>query len=195
MNRLKAIACGALLAVVVMPADLLAESMLLRNPSFELPKAGASDEAESWFRWGDWINRETDWTPVYDGQAILAYHHWRIQGDADSGIWQDLEAVEKGVRYAFSIRANADLGAEGASASEVELRLESTVDGRQVIVNSRRFPVEFIAQGDQWSKLEVSGTAANDTLRVLVLVYPAGDEPRDGAVKFDGAELIAATWP
>ena len=40
----------------------------LINGSFE--EGGTpSDTAVGWTRWGEWINRETDWKPVRTGQA------------------------------------------------------------------------------------------------------------------------------
>lgn len=166
---------------------------LLKNPSFEELMLDTGDQAADWSRWGQWLNREMDWTPVRDGRALIAYHHWRIEDSGDSGMWQDVANVKAGKRYTFSVYANADTGQSGRRPPrEVELRLESTLNGRQVVINSRKFLGQQIAQGERWSRLEISGTAASDTLRALIIVYPARKSDRDGAIKLDQASLEPA---
>ncbi|NJL32959.1 MAG: hypothetical protein HC893_02795 [Chloroflexaceae bacterium] len=57
---------------------------LLQNGSFEA--AGeADDRALAWDRFGDWINRETDWSPVVEGGSVMGYHHFRVSGGDSSG--------------------------------------------------------------------------------------------------------------
>ena len=46
-----------------------------------------------------------------------------------------------------------------------------------------------LAAGDGWSRLTLAGQAINENLRVLLIVYPAEDGPRDGALKFDDVSL------
>lgn len=165
------------------------QAQSLQNASFERP-GDADDRAYGWDRWGQWINRECSWTPVVDGSCLIGYHHWQIESGDSSGLYQDVAGAKEGARYAFKIMANADLAKEDKKGPvSVELRLECTVYGEQVTINSSTYKVEEIATGDQWSPLTVSGTAANDTLRVLVIVYPSPEGPRDGAVKFDAAAL------
>lgn len=175
------------LACAVAP---LASAAELRNASFE--QAGrAPDQAADWGRWGDWMNRETGWSPVRDGQCLIGYHHWQIEKEASSGLFQDVKGATAGHRYTFRVQAMRDAVPAGTYlADRVELRLESTVDGKQVVIASKSYRVRDIAT-DHWVPLEVSGTAANDTLRVLVIVYPSSKTPRDGAVKFDQAALVA----
>lgn len=164
---------------------------VLANPSFE--EAGAApDRASGWERWGQWFNREAEWNPVKSGRCIMAYHHFRIETADGSGIWQDVKNVRAGSRYRFSVWANADWSSAGQNASEVELRLESTVNGRQVTIQSKTYPLRDLAAGAEWCALSVAGTAAANNLRVLIVVYPAREGPRDGAVKFDDAQLVSA---
>jgi len=162
----------------------------LVNPSFE-NKGPQDDQAEGWLRWGDWINRETTWTPVKDGTCIIGYHHWQIEKGDNSGLYQDMK-VEAGKNFTFSIYANADKSTDSSkNAESVELRLESTVNGTQATVASKIYNLSDIASGTDWSKLQVSGVAPNDTLRVLIVVNPSKEAPRGGAVKFDAANLTA----
>lgn len=105
---------GLLLGAVAVGAEEL------RNTSFEEPPDSGlgynwvSDRAVFWERWGGWFNRETSWSPVFSGQCLMAYHHWRIQGDDTSGIYQDIAEVTPGQPYVFSIRIFKDKGANAA---------------------------------------------------------------------------------
>lgn len=163
----------------------------LQNPSFEI-KGDSEDRAEDWSRWGDWMNRETTWSPVQSGAAIIAYHHYKIQSDADSGLWQNVK-VHANQSTRFRIHANADPGGGGGSfAKSVELRLEVPgQDGTPVAVASETFAADQIATDDQWSTLEIIGTPTSDVVRLIVCVTPATGEgiQRDGAVKFDAVQL------
>lgn len=173
---------------LLMMAAVAAQAQMV-NSSFE--NAGqADDQAEGWLRWGDWMNRESGWTPVKDGVCIIGYHHWQIEKGDNSGLYQDMK-VEAGKNYTFSIYANADVSADSKNAESVELRLESTVNGTQATVSSKTYNLSDLATGADWSKLQVSGVAPNDSLRVLVIVNPSKESPRGGAVKFDAAELVA----
>jgi len=166
-----------------------AVAQTLRNASFE-DKSEADDRALGWERWGHWMNRECGWTPVKDGTCIIGYHHWEIESGDNSGLYQDVSGAKAGARYTFTIQANVDPAKEGLqSPVAVELRLESTINGEQVTLQSASYQLNEIATGDQWSPLTVSGTAASDSLRVLVVVYPAQQGPRGGAVKFDAAGI------
>jgi len=174
--------------VFLMTSIMAVSGQTLVNPSFEDP-ADASDIAKGWNRWGDWINRETGWTPVKDGACIIGYHHWQIEKSDNSGLWQEVK-VTPGKKYAFSIYANDDRsGKDSKDAESVELRLETTVNGQQSTVASKVYKVTDLATGGDWSQLKVEATAPNDTLRVLVVVQPDKNGPRGGAVKFDQAEL------
>ena len=174
--------------VLLMMAAVSAQAQLV-NTSFETQGA-QSDVAEGWSRWGDWMNRESVWTPVKDGVCIIGYHHWQIEKGDNSGLYQDTK-VEPGKNYTFSIYANADKAADSKNAETVELRIEATVDGVQATVASKTYNLSDIAAGNDWSKLQVSGVAPNDKMRVLVVINPSKEGPRGGAVKLDVAELTA----
>ncbi len=164
---------------------------LLANGSFE-QEGDSSDVAANWNRWGQWINREAGWTPTHSGSAEIGYHHWQITSDDTSGLWQDVN-VEAGKRFTFSIYAQRDIPAEGQSeARSLELRMESVTDHGEVTLNSQTFDVKTLASGKEWIHLTVSGTANSPRLRVLMVISPAADGPRGGAVKLDDAMLVEA---
>ena len=192
-------------AVVAVPAfgdrppvqPLAAEDAanLLRNASFEdAQQPGPSeDQAANWNRWGDWLNRETGWTPVRDGKAILAYHHWRIEKPESAGVWQDVDGLEPGREYTFTAWANRDAGDEGGTPNDVELRLEAPqADGTLLTLATRAYPAEDLATGGDWSRLSVSAPARGTAMRVLLIVNPADEAPRAGALKFDSLSLSPA---
>jgi hypothetical protein len=181
------ISAGVVLAKVAVSDK--ADSPRLVNPSFEDP-GDATDRAASWGRWGQWINREEQWTPVRSGRCILGYHHWEIPDAKDSGVYQDVEHVVKGTKYTFGIYVNLDKARKPAQdALTVELRLESIVGGQPQAVASKTYKVaDLIA--DQWQKLTVSGAPVTDTLRVLVIITPSPqDGTRGGAIRLDDAFL------
>ncbi|MEM6855289.1 MAG: cellulase family glycosylhydrolase, partial [Planctomycetota bacterium] len=166
---------------------------LLQNASFETVENAdaAADRSKHWNRWGHWLNRQEGWTPVRSGQAIQAYHHWQIDSADNSGIWQDLAGLTAGSTYEFGVYANFDPGQAGkAKPASVELRLEAAQpDGRMLTLASRSYPAADLASGEGWSRLTLSGQAITENLRVLLIVYPAEDGPRDGALKFDDVSL------
>jgi hypothetical protein len=172
---------------LLLMAAVSAQAQLV-NPSFE-NKGPQDDQAEGWLRWGDWMNRESAWTPVKDGVCIIGYHHWQIEKSDNSGLYQDMK-VEAGKNFTFSIYANADKTTDNTKVAEsVELRLETTVNGTQATVASKMYNVADIASGTDWSKLQVSGVAPNESLRALIVVNPAKEGPRGGALKLDAASL------
>ena len=174
--------------IAALAAALSAGAQTLENPSFEM-EGTQSDMAKGWSRWGDWINRETGWTPTKDGACIIGYHHWQIEKPDTSGLWQDLQ-VEAGKTYTFSVYANADKPTDASKTAEnVELRLETTLDGAQSTIATKTYPYADLAGGTDWSLLSVSGMAPNTTMRVLIIVTPAKEGQRGAAIKFDAAEL------
>lgn len=164
---------------------------LLRNASFEDALGDtATDQAAHWGRWGAWINRETGWTPRRDGACILAYHHFRIEDDRNSGVYQDVPNLGRGSRCTFSVYVSRDVPAAGRHGpAEVELRIESPFAGQLVTVASRTYNAADIASDGEWSRLKVSGTLPADAARVLIVVNPSRAAPRDAALKFDAATL------
>jgi hypothetical protein len=174
---------------LLMMAAVSAQAQMV-NSSFET-KGAQDDLADGWQRWGDWMNRESAWTPVKDGVCIIGYHHWQIEKPDNSGLYQDMK-VTAGQSYTFSINANADKPTDASKMAEsIELRLESTVNGTQATVASKTYSLADIASGTDWSKLQVSGVAPNESLRALVIINPSKEGPRGGAVKLDAAELTA----
>lgn len=162
---------------------------LLQNPSFE--SAGdAGDRAEQWDRWGEWFNRAQDWKPQRDGRCVLGYHHWQIESASDSGVYQDVIGMKAGTRCTFSIYANRDVPANRKHGPEsVELRIESRVGSRLLAVASQTYLARDIATAEGWSLLQVTGTVPADNARVLIVVTPSREGPRDAALKFDSANL------
>jgi hypothetical protein len=166
-------------------ASIVHSDNLLANPSFEQASDDRVDRARAWNAWGPWLNRETGWTPTRDGRAILAYHHWRIDRPESSGWWQDF-ATTRGGRYELIAHVNVDPGDPGSHpADRIELRLEATLDGRQITLAQRFDDIATLARADRWSRLALSARAIDDQTRVLVILHPSGDTPRGGAVKID----------
>jgi len=171
--------------------DLIVGPSLLANGSFE-QQADRSDLAANWNRWGPWINREASWLPTHSGSAEIGYHHWQVDSNETSGLWQDVN-VETGKRYTFSIFAQHDIPATGQTdARSLELRIESVTDRGQVTLNSQTFDISNLATGKEWTCVSVSGTAISSRLRLLIVISPAADGPRGGAVKLDDAMLVDA---
>jgi hypothetical protein len=158
---------------------------LLQNPSFEEP-AQSPDLPAHWNRWGSWLNRETAWVPTRTGKCLIGYHYWQIESPDNSGLWQDVMNLKAGQRLKFAVFVWFDQ--TEASAQELELKLEATRLGRQVTIESAKFsPKDF--PREQWHQFSVTGTTPEDHVRVLLIVTPAPNAPRGGAVKFDDATL------
>jgi beta-lactamase regulating signal transducer with metallopeptidase domain len=162
------------------------------NPSFETA-GDSNDTAKNWNRWGQWINRETQWQPVKDGSAIIGYHHFRIVDATTSGVWQDVDVVA-GKMLRFQVSANADLG-NAAAAESVELRIEdvSGLDQPPKELAKKSFSVGQLATGSDWSTLEVVAKATSNKVRLVIVVVPSPDSQgdRDGSVKFDAVSLAS----
>jgi hypothetical protein len=176
------------------PGSLPAADNLLKNPSFETVSdaPNAADRAQHWERWGQWFNREQDWKPQRDGRGLLGYHHWQIESADNSGTYQDVPGLAAGTRCTFSVYANRDLPADGKYGPDtVELRIESSYKGRLLTVASQTYAAKDLASGDNWSRLHVAGTLPADNARVLIVVNPSRQTPRDAALKFDVAALCA----
>ncbi len=161
---------------------------LLKNPSYE--DIGSSpDTASGWNRWGQWLNREDSWSPTHGGTCLIGYHHWQIENDQNSGIWQDVTTVKAGQKFKFSVFVSADTPDSGNAAAKVELRLETIRNGKEVQIESATTPVTDLEKTPGWHELSVSGTTPDNNVRVLVVVTPAASAPRGGAVKIDDARL------
>jgi hypothetical protein len=191
-NWTVAMACLLISAGIVSAKVTVIEeavSPALVNPSFE-DVGDAPDRAAGWSRWGQWVNREDQWTPVRTGRCILGYHHWEVTDASSSGIYQDVAHTVKGAGYTFGIYANLDRAKNPTrDALSIELRLESIVNGQQQIIATKLYKVADFAP-DQWEKLTVSGAPTNDSLRVLVIITPSPQNgTRGGAIRFDDAFL------
>lgn len=158
----------------------------LLNGSFEeselLRPNPYGDLAAYWGRWGNWMNHETGWEPAHGGLAMMGYHHWEIQEPATSGFYQDVTNVPPGSTCVFGIYLFKD---PGTDAEFVELRIERA-GGFHVYV-TRVYPMNELRTA--WQRLWVKGTNDESGVRVVVSVKPKEVNGRDGALKFDDAEL------
>jgi len=179
-----------LLALLAGTGSVVAQQQnLLLNPSFEEAEQNLenpyNDLAATWGRWGNWMNRESAWTPVRSGACMMGYHHWRILEDTTSGVFQDVQGTPSGVNLTFAVHAFKD---PDTNAESVELRLEKIMGG--TLINSRVYTIEEL-RNSTWMKLMVNGTNDEGGVRVLFSVKPRQGGGRQGCVKFDDAELSA----
>ena len=176
---------AAILAIFTGPMS--APAQLLLNGSFEDPETQAEnpfgDLAAHWGRWGNWINRETAWTPTHSGKCLIGYHHWQIQEDTTSGLYQDITGAPVGSNAVFGVYAFKD---EKTNIESVELRIEKYGGGQ--VIASEVCPGDHVKTGG-WGHLSVSGTNTEPGLRVLIVVKPKQGGNREGAVKIDDATL------
>ena len=162
---------------------------LLKNASYE--EAGSStDTAADWYRWGDWMNRETAWTPTHGGQCLIGYHHWQITSTNNSGMWQDVTSVKAGQKFTFTVFASADAPQSGNPADKVELRLAAHPYRPSMTIQSLTTSLADLQKDPGWHQLSVTGTTPENNIRVLVVVTPAASA-RGGTIKFDDADLEA----
>jgi hypothetical protein len=158
---------------------------LLKNDSFETPLSpDATDQAADWGRWGNWINRENTWTPTRTGASLIGYHHWRIEENDSSGVYQDVPDLEAKTPVEFSIYVFTDIE---ANCDNVEVRLEPMGGGEAIA--SRVYALSELKVGD-WQELYVRGTNTEAGIRVLFTVKPKPSGDRKGAVKFDDPRLV-----
>lgn len=185
--------CWLVLAglVTLVPCPAPAPEPQLLNSSFEEPggegRLWISDRAMAWERWGAWFNRETTWAPTYDGQCLAAYHHWSIQGDDTSGLFQDIASVPTNKPYLFGIKVLRD---KGTNADYVELRMEPFQGGSPFA--SALFRMGDL-NSDKWQDISVTGVGMTPGMRVLVIVKPGRSSQRKGALKFDCARFESST--
>jgi endoglucanase len=166
---------------------------LLRNASFETKTTQREDRAADWQAWGQWLNRESGWSPKRDGQCVLGYHHYRIEQPESSGWYQDVTGLSPGETYTFAVWANRDKPAEGKFGPDsIELRVEYVEGDRVWQLASRTYKVNDLASGDAWSRLSVKATIPRGRARLLLVVNPSNRTPRDAALKFDDASLRVA---
>lgn len=176
------VAMGSAVGLLLGGALLYAQE--LQNPSFEQPMESGlwgSDRAANWERLGGWFNRETTWSPVFDGECMLAYHHWQIKQSEPSVVYQDIANVPTGKLYTFSIKTFKD---KFTNAEFVELRLEPFLGGAPLARNT--YGMSNL-KGGKWNELSVTGMPVTAGVRVLVSVKPGHSSERKGALKFDQA--------
>jgi hypothetical protein len=175
------------LAAIIVLASWGVASAELQNSSFEDPVTGqdnTSDMAAHWGRWGQWMNRETGWTPTHSGDCLMGYHHWEIETPDTSGVFQDVSDVPADTEVTFVIQVMRD---GGTNIRDVELRLEPLNGGNTIA--SRHFSTQDLPSGD-WTAVSVSGnTVGAGGVRVLVIITPGSSHERQGAIKLDDAEL------
>jgi len=177
---------GAVLAILFAMA-VLADAAL-QNPSFEMPdnpEEYTCDRAAAWGRWGHWINRETGWSPTRSGNCLLGYHHFRIEEQDTSGVYQDVGDIPAGRRCTFKVNVFKD---EGTDVADVELRLEPFNGGEALA--STHYDMDSLPAGT-WRQLQVSAKNDAEGVRVLIILTPGTSHERSGALKFDDAELAA----
>ncbi|MGP1273142.1 MAG: glycoside hydrolase family 5 protein [Phycisphaerales bacterium] len=156
---------------------------LAGNGSFEI---GGGSTASGWTIEGERLGRETGWTPVRDGSALLAYRHWQVSGSSPSSASQVVTGLTPGERYELSVFVNRDAVPGGASNAEsVVLSVETTGSPARVI-ERLVFPVSQIETGSAFSRLGIAFGAIGPEARVRITCVPhSGGLARDGAVKFD----------
>ena len=167
----------------------------LQNPSFEDPMDPADwrcDIAKGWTRWGHWMNRETGWLPTQDGECLIGYHHWEINGTENSGFSQLVQGLKPNLAYTFSIHVSVD---KDTNAESIELRLSHEKGD----IAGETIPVKSLPAGE-WTPLSVTGKATADRMWVNVIVEPLkkvkAQWDRKGAIKFDKADFhVTETYP
>lgn len=168
------------------PLSLDSGTNLLFNSSFE--STLSNGQAAGWPGYGGNFERETGWTPVRDGQALLAYKHWQVTSNQPSGVYQDVTGLTPGQEYVFTMYLNRDeVSGGGTLADQVELRVE-TLSSPTMRLESSFQDVAEIATGSRWSRSQLRFVATDTRHRIGIVMYP-GDGTRDGAVKIDGIRL------
>lgn len=168
----------------------------IRNTSFE-DEGHTSAEAKHWGVWGVGLARVAEWHPIFDGDFMMGYKHWELPtgSTGSSGIFQDLQNVKIGQVYTFSVNVYADSPEWGSLAEKIELCLEGTVNGEQVIFASEEFSINELAANGSWKRLSVQAMASTELMRVLVIFYPYPNANKGGAVKIDGIDVTRESFP
>ena len=164
-------------------------SNLLANGSFE---AGEGDRAESWNHFGEWINRETEWTPTRKtGPGVLGYHHWQVKHNNPSGVVQRVSNLAPGASYRFEVYCRVDPGDDDKSGPKsIELRIEWMYGDRPLTLEAATFSTEYLAR-DRFSRLQLNFCPPSDSVRVLLIVSPSKSSQRTGALTLDDASVRA----
>jgi glucan 1,3-beta-glucosidase len=157
---------------------------LLKNGSFE--DAGTQEDlADGWTRDGVGFRRETG--AAHSGKADLGYQGGQ-NSPKSSGIWQEVPATPGG-RYHFSVFVSRDGDAKSQDDTAIELRLEGTLDGRQVILNTTKTHVADVGTSGKWTELSVDGTSLSSSILAHILITRGKAALAAEAFKFDDAAL------
>ena len=141
------------------------------EPVAAIPPANLlRDAAERWATWGD------GWRSDALGlQRGVAHGH--------AGAWQDV-SVAPGIRHRFAVEVQVDAAASG----QLGLRLEAPYDP-PIHLARRTIDLATLPPG-VWVPLQISGTAASDRLRTVILVEP-GTVPSSAVLRWRQARLEA----
>jgi hypothetical protein len=94
-------------------------------------------------------------------------------------LWQEV-AVKAGRRYRFSATVTGDDSATKDKPRHIELRLQNTLDGQQLVLNT--------AVADKPQSMSVDGTSLNDQLCLVVVVSEG-----DGSIEVNDISLADVT--
>ncbi len=172
---------GALVAAPVRAQQLLNTSFEDAETDLENPY---NDLAAHWGRWGNWMNRECEWEPTHSGSCMIGYHHWTVQEETTSGLYQDVPGTPASSNIMFSVMAYKD---PNTNAETIELRIEDLKN--HMALGSQFYPVADMKTGG-WLLLAVTAAANEPGIRVLIAVKPKAGGNRQGAIKFDDASLV-----
>jgi hypothetical protein len=139
-------------------------------PQLELPKTAA--------RWNTWGAIEIT------GADATGF---TFAGTGDSGVWRDVQVSPKSAqRFTVSVvRTDEPLPPD---AGFVELRLETTLAGKQVAIASREFDIAKFETTGGASTLALEVVSQGRTLRALIRVVPGhGGQP--ARLKFISPQL------
>lgn len=201
------------LAVCSHAADILAEAsvQLIEDPAIASSKlktqshvkrnllqapatAGPTDVNSTvatahWPGWGTAFEQAT--TEAGEPAAnSFVYQHSRASEQGNDGVYRDVPGVQAGTRVMFELPVEVVAPSTGGHLPRgVELRLESEMHGERIHIASAAWACEHMATTGP-NRLQVTGTAPADNLRVLIQVAPNKDTPREGALRIGPALLV-----
>jgi|GEM_PF-366744 len=169
----------------------IAGTNLLSNASFETSAGPFSPSLPGgWTIEGSHVTRETGWTPLRSGDAVLAYRHWEAGGSGTESISQDISGLVPGQRYVLAAYASID-DVSGNVPDAFELQIEDVSSGELLIVTKTSIAVSEMTPGPEFSRVELPFRATGGSARVRMRFVPS-DGGNDGALKIDDVVLYAA---
>lgn len=166
---------------------------LMINGDFE--SASNPSVPDGWQLEGGNIGRETGWTPLRNGTALLAYRHWQVSGGTWSSAARAIGGLTPGEPHEVVLHVNRDSVSFGSVQART-LRVEiETFGGALRVMEARDFPISEIATGSEWSRLVVPFRPTASAVRVKLSFEPAPSGNRDGAVKVDEIRVLARPGP